>query len=109
VDHGAICLLLIVGYSSVYMVVRMRVNRSKTGKRRSHHALLATRLITCECGALRQNHRACQSCGKYNGHVAIDVVAEATRQAKRNKRRDKALRESGRAKDTTSDKEKSTT
>lgn len=73
----------------------MRVNRSKTGKRRSHHALLAERLVKCECGALRQNHRACASCGKYNGRVTIDVVAEATRAAKRTKRREKALRASG--------------
>lgn len=79
------------------MVVRMRVNRSKTGKRRSHHALAATRLIKCECGSLRQNHRACPSCGKYGGRVVIDVVARATREANRQKRREKALRAAGRA------------
>jgi large subunit ribosomal protein L32 len=77
------------------MVVRMRVNRSKTGKRRSHHALAATRLIKCECGALRQNHRACAACGKYGGRVVVDVVAQAEREAKRAKRREKALRASG--------------
>ena len=88
----------------------MRVNRSKTGKRRSHHALVAGRLVKCECGALRQNHRVCASCGKYNGRVAIDVVAEATRNAKRNKRREKSMRESGRAvAESTTDKTKSTT
>ncbi len=88
------------------MVVRMRVNRSKSGKRRSHHAITASRLITCECGALRQNHRACQSCGKYNGRVAVDVVAKAKRDALRNKRREKALKESGQV---TESKEKATT
>jgi len=77
------------------MVVRMRVNRSKSGKRRSHHALSASRLITCECGHLRQNHRACPSCGKYAGRVVIDVVARATRETNRQKRREKALRASG--------------
>lgn len=77
------------------MVVRMRVNRSKTGKRRSHHALAASRLIKCECGALRQNHRACAACGKYDGRVVVDVVAQAEREAKRTKRREKALRASG--------------
>jgi ribosomal protein L32 len=75
----------------------MRVNRSKTGKRRSHHALAATRLIKCECGALRQNHRACKSCGKYDGRVVVDVVARANREASRQKRREKALRASGMA------------
>jgi large subunit ribosomal protein L32 len=73
----------------------MRVNRSKSGKRRSHHALVASRLITCECGHLRQNHRACPSCGKYGGRVVVDVVARAERDAKRSKRREKALRASG--------------
>jgi large subunit ribosomal protein L32 len=77
------------------MVVRMRVNRSKSGKRRSHHALAATRLITCECGHLRQNHRACPSCGKYGGRVVVDVVARAERDAKRLKRREKAMRAAG--------------
>jgi len=77
------------------MVVRMRANRSKTGKRRSHAALSGTRLSTCECGAQRVSHRACPSCGKYNGRVIIDVVARAKRQAGRTKRREKALRESG--------------
>lgn len=77
------------------MVVRMRVNRSKTGKRRSHHALQAARLIKCDCGALRQNHRACPSCGKYGGRVTIDVVARAEREARRQKRREKELRASG--------------
>jgi large subunit ribosomal protein L32 len=79
------------------MVVRMRVNRSKTGKRRSHHALGARQLATCECGSLRMPHRACQNCGKYNGKIAIDVVARAARSARRDKRRTKRLRESGQA------------
>lgn len=70
------------------MVVRMRVNRSKTGKRRSHHAISGVRLATCECGALRQSHRACANCGKYNGKVVIDVVARASRDARRSKRRE---------------------
>ncbi|HWP61244.1 MAG TPA: 50S ribosomal protein L32, partial [Candidatus Paceibacterota bacterium] len=48
------------------MVVRMRANRSKRGKRRSHQALSGTRTSRCECGALRVPHRACPTCGKYN-------------------------------------------
>ena len=91
------------------MVVRMRVNRSKTGKRRSHHALVAGRLVVCECGAKRQNHRACPSCGKYNGRVTVDVVARAEREAARGKRREKAMRESGQVSAADTDKEKTTT
>jgi large subunit ribosomal protein L32 len=73
----------------------MRVNRSKSGKRRSHHALVASRLIKCECGALRQNHRACASCGKYDGRVVVDVVSRAERDSKRMKRREKSMRAAG--------------
>jgi large subunit ribosomal protein L32 len=77
------------------MVVRMRRNRSETAKRRSHHALKASRLVRCECGALRIPHRACAECGKYNGRIVIDVVARAKREARRTKRREKELKESG--------------
>ncbi|MBI5004058.1 50S ribosomal protein L32 [Candidatus Kaiserbacteria bacterium] len=69
------------------MVVRMRVNRSKTGKRRSHHAISGVRLSTCSCGALRQSHRVCPACGKYNDKIVVDVVARAEREARRAKRR----------------------
>jgi large subunit ribosomal protein L32 len=77
------------------MVVRMRRNRSQTAKRRSHHAISGVRLSKCECGALRVSHRACPNCGKYNGKVIIDVVARAKRDARRTKRKETALRESG--------------
>jgi large subunit ribosomal protein L32 len=88
------------------MVVRMRANRSKRGKRRSHQALTGARVSLCECGASRLPHRACASCGKYNGRVIIDVVARAQKEVRRSKRRDKALRESGQI---TSEKEKTAT
>jgi large subunit ribosomal protein L32 len=78
----------------------MRRNRSETAKRRSHHALVATRTAKCECGALRLPHRACPACGKYNGRVVIDVVGRAAREARRQKRRQKELRESGQIRDT---------
>jgi large subunit ribosomal protein L32 len=73
----------------------MRANRSKTGMRRSHQAIAGARVSLCECGAQRVSHRACPSCGKYNGRVIIDVVARAKRDQRRTKRREKALRESG--------------
>lgn len=82
----------------------MRVNRSKSGKRRSHHALTATRATRCECGALRLQHRACASCGKYNGKVVIDVVSRAARTARRDKRRDKELMASGQKVEKTEEK-----
>jgi large subunit ribosomal protein L32 len=78
----------------------MRANRSKTGKRRSHAALSATRLSTCSCGALRVSHRACPQCGKYGDTVVIDVVARAKREARRTKRKQTELRESGQTTET---------
>ena len=87
------------------MVVRMRRNRSQTAMRRSHHALSATRTSRCECGALHRPHTACIECGKYNGRVVIDVVARAKLVARRNKRRQTELRESGQA---TENKDKET-
>lgn len=69
----------------------MRRNHSETAKRRSHHALKAGRLASCECGALRQQHRACAECGKYNGRVVIDVVARAKREQRRAKRKEAAV------------------
>lgn len=73
----------------------MRRNRSQTAKRRSHHALVSTQVVKCDCGALRVSHRACPECGKYNGRVVIDIVARAKRQARRTKRKETELRASG--------------
>lgn len=76
----------------------MRVNRSKTAKRRSHHGLHTSRTATCECGSLRLAHRACANCGKYGGKVAIDVVAETKRVQRRAKRKEHELKASGQIK-----------
>lgn len=73
----------------------MRKNRSQTAKRRSHHALTGARTATCECGALRIPHRACASCGKYNGNVTIDIVAKERRTQRRTKRKEAELKQSG--------------
>ncbi len=62
-------------------MVRMRINRSATGKRRSHHALKEPRLSLCECGAKHLRHRACDMCGKYRGRVVIDVEAQKAKKA----------------------------
>jgi len=87
----------------------MRRNRSQTAQRRSHHAISGQRLATCECGALRVSHRACPKCGKYNGRVIVDILARAKRDARRAKRKQTALRESGQTDETKETKEKEIT
>jgi large subunit ribosomal protein L32 len=71
------------------MVVRMRHTRAHTANRRSHHALVTTALVACECGATRLSHRACPTCGRYRGRVAVDVAAKAQRQATRKAKKEK--------------------
>ena len=83
----------------------MRANRSKTRMRRSHEGLIGARVSKCECGELRLAHRACPNCGKYNGRVAIDVVARTKREQRRAKRRTTELRESGQDKGQNKEKE----
>ncbi len=76
------------------MVVRMRHTRAHTANRRSHHALKAQTLATCECGAVRVSHRACASCGRYRGRIVVDVAKKATaKAAKVAKREGKAKKE----------------
>jgi large subunit ribosomal protein L32 len=59
------------------MVNRMRHTRAHTANRRSHHALKAQTLAVCECGGVRVSHRACPSCGRYNGRVVVDLAKKA--------------------------------
>jgi ribosomal protein L32 len=87
------------------MVVRMRANRSKTRKRRSHHGLSAARLTADQKGGVHLRHRADPETGLYRGKGIIDVVARAKREQRRMKRKEKELRASGQQ---TESKEKQT-
>lgn len=73
----------------------MRVNRSKTRKRRSHHGLSAARLTKDTKGAVHLRHRVDPETGMYRGRVVLDVVAAAKREQRRSKRKEKELRASG--------------
>ncbi len=76
-------------------MVRMRINRSATRKRRSHHGLIEPRLSTCkDCGAKYLRHRACAQCGKYKGRLVEDIQAKNTKKAaKRIARIESAMQE----------------
>ncbi|PIR86371.1 50S ribosomal protein L32 [Candidatus Kaiserbacteria bacterium CG10_big_fil_rev_8_21_14_0_10_43_70] len=90
------------------MGVRMRVNRSHTGNRRSHHALEEPRLSKCECGAFHKRHRACSECGKYRGKQVIDIVARVEKQQRRAKRKQEEAREMGQEANTPTEETKTT-
>lgn len=75
------------------MSVRMRVTRSHTGNRRSHHALKEPRLSTCaKCSAKHLRHRMCPECGDYRGRQVVDVAAQ---NEKRMQRREQRLKDQG--------------
>lgn len=79
------------------MVVRMRATRAHRNNRRSHHALVAPALVTCECGAKQLRHQVCLQCGKYRGRQIIDIIARAERKHSRLKRKAASMREAGEA------------
>jgi len=55
-------------------VPKQKISKARKNKRRSHHALTAPNVIQCpECKEPRQSHRACPSCGYYNGRQVISV------------------------------------
>ncbi|MCA9359157.1 50S ribosomal protein L32 [Candidatus Kaiserbacteria bacterium] len=71
------------------MVIRMRHTRAHTANRRSHHALTAPTLATCQnCGAKHRPHHMCLDCGFYKGRMVMDMASkkksrEARLEAKR--------------------------
>ncbi|OGG73190.1 50S ribosomal protein L32 [Candidatus Kaiserbacteria bacterium RIFCSPLOWO2_01_FULL_53_17] len=73
----------------------MRVNRSKSGKRRSHHALKSVHVSKDEAGNSYLSHRANPVTGMYRGRAVLDVAARGKRDARRRKRREKELMASG--------------
>lgn len=53
---------------------KRRTSKTRKRKRRSHHALSAPNIIECpNCGEPVVPHRACASCGEYNGRKVLEV------------------------------------
>ena len=66
------------------MVNRMRHNRSQRGSTRSHHALKGARFSKCpDCGQMKQNHKMCENCGKYNGKAVVVFEVKAKKGEKK--------------------------
>ena len=84
----------------------MRVNRSHTGNRRSHHALKEPRLSKCtNCSAAHLRHRMCPDCGHYRGRLVVDVVAKKEARMKRREEKLKAMEEEGEEADSQANQE----
>lgn len=54
-------------------VPKRKKSKMRVRQRRAHIKAPVAEVATCECGALHQSHRACQSCGKYNGRQVLGV------------------------------------
>ena len=51
-------------------VPKKRTSSSKRDMRRSHHALPSRFTVVCQnCGAPKERHRMCGSCGHYRGRL----------------------------------------
>ena len=59
-------------------VPKRKVSKARRDKRRgSNWKLTAPNLIKCpQCGAFRLPHRACKSCGFYDGRQVMNVGEE---------------------------------
>lgn len=77
---------------------KQRHTKSRRNKRRSHHALVKTRLSVCpKCGSPALPHRLCGNCGTYAGKEIVDVLARLTK--KERKQKAKKLTEQEQAQD----------
>jgi large subunit ribosomal protein L32 len=55
-------------------VPKRKHSNSRTGMRRSHHALKAKQLQACpKCGTMKPSHVICPNCGQYAGRAIIET------------------------------------
>ena len=60
---------------------KKKVSGMRRGNRRRFHYITPLPMSACQnCGALKPTHRACRSCGVYNGHQVLKIK-EASRDA----------------------------
>lgn len=72
-------------------VPRQRHTKSKTGRRRSHHALKKLEVFNCpKCGEPILPHKICRSCGFYKGKEVINTMKRLTKKEKKTKEREMA-------------------
>ena len=54
-------------------VPKRKKSKMRVRQRRAQIKAAIPGTVTCECGATRLSHRACPSCGKYDGRQVIAV------------------------------------
>lgn len=53
---------------------KRRTSKARRNRRRAHDALSRPAASTCpNCGETKLPHRACPTCGHYNGRDAVEV------------------------------------
>jgi len=64
-------------------------SKSRTGKRRSHHAISTKNLVSCpKCKEQILPSRVCSNCGTYKGKVVIDVLKGLDKKEKKAKQKE---------------------
>ncbi len=78
------------------MSIRMRMTKSKTRMRRSHHGLKEPRLSKCSnCGSYHLRHRMCDNCGYYRGKMVKDFTVDIEKKDKKLKTRQQEAQNMG--------------
>ncbi len=54
-------------------VPKRKKSKMRVRQRRAQIKATIPGTVKCECGATRLAHRACPSCGKYDGRQVLDV------------------------------------
>ena len=58
-------------------VPKRRTSKTRKRIRRSHHALVGNRTVTCkQCGHAMLPHAVCSNCGHYRGREVVTVKEE---------------------------------
>lgn len=56
-------------------VPKKKMSRSRTRRRKANFKVQRPVLVNCQdCNAPMRPHRACPSCGAYNGRAVVDIA-----------------------------------
>ncbi|HNT29371.1 MAG TPA: 50S ribosomal protein L32 [bacterium] len=56
---------------------KQKITKARAGKRRAHQAITPPAVVPCpQCGEKKRPHRACPTCGTYNGEQVIEIKAK---------------------------------